>query len=76
MSDRPKSANQRRLEQLRAVRSDVLPSPSADEEIAELKARIAELEAEVDRLREILQATRPRPERTKPNTASTTTRQT
>jgi len=69
MGDRPKNANQRRLEQLRAVRNDALPNPSPDEEIAALKQRIAELEAEVDRLRQILQAIVPRPDR--PATSNT-----
>ena len=62
MSDRPKNANQRRLEQLRAVRDDSLPGPTHEEEIDVLKERIAQLEAEVDRLRQLLQASRPRPE--------------
>lgn len=62
MSDQPQNANQRRLEQLRAMRGEALREPTADEEIARLKTRIGELEAEVVRLRELLQATRPRPE--------------
>lgn len=64
MSDRPKSANQRRLEQLRAVRDDALAGPTQEEEIDALQDRIVELEAEVDRLRQLLQATRPSPENT------------
>ena len=62
MSDQRQNANQRRLEQLRAMRGEALPEPTADEEIAALQARVAELEAEVARLRDLLQATRPRPE--------------
>ncbi len=62
MSDQPQNANQRRLEQLRAMRGEALREPTADEEIARLQTRIGELEAEVVRLRELLQATRPRPE--------------
>ena len=62
MSDQPQNANQRRLEQLRAMRGEALREPTADEEIAGLQTRIGELEAEVVRLRELLQATRPRPE--------------
>ena len=62
MSDGSQNANQRRLEQLRAMRGEALPEPTAEEEIAELRARVRELEAEVVRLRELLQATRPRPE--------------
>lgn len=60
MGDRPKSANQRRLEQLRAVRDDSLAGPTSEEQVIELEARIVELEAEVDRLRQLLAATRPR----------------
>ena len=62
MSDQRQNANQRRLEQLRAMRGEALREPTADEEIARLQTRIGELEAEVVRLRELLQATRPRPE--------------
>ena len=62
MSDQPQNANQRRLEQLRAMRGEALREPTADEEIVRLQTRIGELEAEVVRLRELLQATRPRPE--------------
>ena len=62
MSDQRQNANQRRLEKLRAMRGEALPEPTADEEIARLQTRIGELEAEVVRLRELLQATRPRPE--------------
>ena len=62
MSDQRQNANQRRLEQLRAMRGEALPEPTPEEEISGLQARVAELEAEVVRLRELLQATRPRPE--------------
>ena len=62
MSDLPQNANQRRLEQLRAMRGEALPEPTPSEEIAQLQGQIAELEAEVLRLRELLQATRPRSE--------------
>jgi len=72
MGPRPKNANQRRLEQLRAVREEVLPEPSVDELIEAQQKRIAELEAEVDRLRQLLRATRPRSEATGSDAESTT----
>lgn len=62
MGDRPQNANQRRLEQLRAMRDEALPEPTPDEQIEQLQGRVAELEAEVQRLRDLLQATRPKPE--------------
>lgn len=62
MGDRPQSANQRRLEQLRAMRDEAMPAPTAEDVIEALQSRVGELEAEVARLRELLSATRPKPE--------------
>jgi len=70
MGEQRKNANERRLEHLRALRDDVLDGPSTDAVIAEQAERIAELEAEVARLRSLLDALRPRPER---SGSSTTT---
>lgn len=75
MGENRKNANERRLEQLRALRDEVLDSPSMEELIEQQAARIAELETEVDRLRSLLDALKPRPERTfhrsKPSTQPT-----
>ncbi len=62
MGDRQRNANQRRLEQLRAMRDVALPEPTPEDKIADLESRIADLEAENERLRALLQATRPTPE--------------
>ena len=62
MGDRPQNTNERRLEQLRAMRDAALPEPTPQSEIAQLEGRVAELEAEVQRLRELLRATRPKPD--------------
>ncbi len=64
MGENRKNANQRRLEHLRAVRSDLVDGPSMAELNEQQAARIADLEAEVERLRSLLDALKPpRPER-------------
>ena len=63
MGENRKNANERRLEQLRALRDEVFDGPSMEELIEQQAARIEELEAEVDRLRSLLEALKPRPER-------------
>ena len=68
MGEKRKNANERRLEQLRAMRGEVLEGPSMSELIDRQTERISELEDEVERLRSILGAMRPRSEAQGPAT--------